>query len=319
MLFTNMYKPEHQRDLFFLGAGILATILIVFLLMRSIDSSLNGIVTRLNETGERVASASAQLAAAGQQLADGTSEQAASIEETSASLEEMSSMTRQNADNAREAQKFADAARKAADDGNVVMNEMRKAMAEIKAGSDEIAKIIKVIDEMAFQTNLLALNAAVEAARAGDAGRGFAVVADEVRRLAQRSAAAATESTAKIEAAIIRSHAGVETTKRVGTALTSIHTYIKKANDLMSEIAAASQEQSQGVGHISTAMQQIDKVVQSNVASAEEAAAAAKEISAQARILRSAVSALSRHAAQKKKTRKTAPLPEPAPAGLEGS
>ena len=151
---------------------------------------------------------SATITASSQSLAEGASEQAASLEETSASLEEMSSMTRHNAENAQKANELAKQARSAADKGVADMQAMNAAMEAIKNSSDDIAKIIKTIDEIAFQTNILALNAAVEAARAGEAGMGFAVVADEVRNLAQRSAQAAKETAGQIEGAISQDGAG---------------------------------------------------------------------------------------------------------------
>ena len=261
-----------------------------------ISARLKWILTQLSESigsgSEQVASACKQVSAASQQLAFGASEQASSIEETSSSLEEMSSMTKQNAGNALQARGLADKVRTAADDGEKVMGEMNVAMAEIKNASDDVGKIIKTIDEIAFQTNLLALNAAVEAARAGDAGKGFAVVAEEVRNLAQRSVAAARESARKIEVAIVKTNTGVETAKKVGSALGEMSVNVRKANDLIGEIAAASQEQSQGIEQINIAVQQMDKVVQSNAANAEETASASEELTAQADSLREAVDML---------------------------
>jgi methyl-accepting chemotaxis protein len=169
-----------------------------------------------------------------------------------------------------------------ADKGVADMQEMDTAMAAIKASSDDIAKIIKTIDEIAFQTNILALNAAVEAARAGEAGMGFAVVADEVRNLAQRSAQAAKETAAKIEGAIIKSAQGVELSAKVSTALNDIVSKAREVDELAAEVAGASREQTQGITQINVAMGQMDKITQSNAASAEESAAAAQELNAQA-------------------------------------
>ncbi|MGE5405375.1 MAG: methyl-accepting chemotaxis protein, partial [Candidatus Saccharibacteria bacterium] len=166
--------------------------------------------------------------------------------------------------------------------GYAEMKGMMESMDEIKKSSTEIAKIIKVIDEIAFQTNILALNAAVEAARAGDAGKGFAVVAEEVRNLAQRSAQAAKDTAAIIEKNIELSDKGVEVATRVNGALTEISTGIVKVNELVSEVAAASQEQSQGIMQVNTAVSQMEKVTQQSAANAEESAAAAQELSAQA-------------------------------------
>ena len=273
--------------------GLVAMLgLLTWIVASSVTNPIGKICHELDSGAEQVAAAATQISAAGQHLADGASEQASSIEETSSSLEELSSMTRQNADNAAQARILADTARAAAGNGNIAMVEMNRAMAEIKSASDDVGKIIKTIDEIAFQTNLLALNAAVEAARAGDAGRGFAVVAEEVRSLAQRSSTAAKESATKIEAAVAKSNLGVETAKKVAAALIEIEVNVKKANDLVSEIAAASQEQSQGIAQINMAVQQMDKVVQGNAANAEQSAAAAEEMSAQAKAVRDTVSEL---------------------------
>jgi methyl-accepting chemotaxis protein len=185
-------------------------------------------------------------------------------------------------------------------------NELRQAMGAVKESNNEVAKIIKTIDEIAFQTNILALNAAVEAARAGEAGMGFAVVADEVRNLAQKSAAAARETASKIEAAISRTEAGVrvsekvvedlkavlEQSRQVESSLKGIEEKSREVNGLVGEIAAASLEQSQGIEQVNTAVSQMDKVTQSNAANAEESASAAEELNAQAENLKEAVNEL---------------------------
>jgi methyl-accepting chemotaxis protein len=172
------------------------------------------------------------------------------------------------------------------------MQSMSAAMSAIKASSDDIAKIIKTIDEIAFQTNILALNAAVEAARAGEAGMGFAVVADEVRNLAQRCAQAAKETTVKIEGALTRTRQGVEISATVSQALEEIVSRARQVDELASEVAGASREQSQGIVQINTAISQMDKVTQSNAATAEESAASAEELSAQAETTKHSVSEL---------------------------
>jgi methyl-accepting chemotaxis protein len=186
---------------------------------RGINKVLNRISNSLSDGAGQTASAAGQVSSSSQSLAEGASEQAASLEETSSSLEELSSMTKRNAENAQKANDLAKQARTAADKGAGDMQTMSAAMAAIKVSSDDIAKIIKTIDEIAFQTNILALNAAVEAARAGEAGMGFAVVADEVRNLAQRSAQAAKETADKIEGAIGNTAQGVEISKKVAETL----------------------------------------------------------------------------------------------------
>jgi methyl-accepting chemotaxis protein len=225
-------------------------------------------------------------------LAEGASEQAASLEETSSSLEELSSMTKRNSENSQKANDLAKQARSAADKGATDMQTMTSAMEAIKVSSDDIAKIIKTIDEIAFQTNILALNAAVEAARAGEAGMGFAVVADEVRNLAQRSAQAAKETAAKIEGAIGKTAQGVEISGKVAQALNDIVTKARQVDELVAEVASASREQTQGITQINTAVGQMDKVTQSNASTAEESAAAAEELNAQAATMRQSVGEL---------------------------
>jgi len=198
---------------------LVAAVCIVVVLTLSISRALNHIATQLDDGSNQVASAASQVSASSQTLAEGSSEQAASLEETSSSLEEMASMTKRNSENAQKANDLAKQARTAADKGVGDMQTMSSAMEAIKVSSDDIAKIIKTIDEIAFQTNILALNAAVEAARAGEAGMGFAVVADEVRNLAQRSAQAAKETAGKIEGAIAKTAQGVDISSKVALTL----------------------------------------------------------------------------------------------------
>jgi methyl-accepting chemotaxis protein len=225
-------------------------------------------------------------------MASGASEQASSLEETSASLEEMASMTRQNADNALQANTMASEASGAAEKGREAMARMSDAIGKIKKSSDETAKILKTIDEIAFQTNLLALNAAVEAARAGDAGKGFAVVAEEVRNLAQRSAEAAKNTARLIEESQKNSDNGVAVSNEVGNTLQQIVGSVKKLQQLNGEVSAASQEQSKGIDQVNIAISQMDKVTQSNAANAEESASASEELSAQAQELQGLVEQL---------------------------
>jgi len=260
----------------------------------TVRRALSLLVSDLNDSSSHVNRAAEQVSTASQVLAQGSGEQAASIEETGASLEEMASMTRSNAENAQKANDLAREARTAADRGAEDMRAMNQAMEAIKVSSDDIAKIIKTIDEIAFQTNILALNAAVEAARAGEAGMGFAVVADEVRNLAQRSAQAARETTAKIEGAIHKTAQGVGISQKVATALNDIVVKARQVDELASEVANASRQQTQGITQINTAVGQMDKVTQSNAASAEESAAAAQELNSQAVVMKQAVGELTR-------------------------
>ncbi|HEY9175635.1 MAG TPA: methyl-accepting chemotaxis protein [Verrucomicrobiae bacterium] len=274
--------------------GLILSAVITSTLTRSITRPIRAVADALSLGAEQTASAAGQVSSASQSLAEGASEQAASIEETSASIEEMSSMTKRNAENAQRANELARQARAAAERGTTDMQAMNIAMDAIKASSDDIAKIIKTIDEIAFQTNLLALNAAVEAARAGEAGMGFAVVADEVRNLAQRAAQAAKETSGKIEGAIRRSAQGVEISTKVAQALTEIVTQARQVDELAAEVASASREQSQGIAQVNMAVSQMDKVTQSNAANAEESAAAAEELNAQAETMKEAVQELLR-------------------------
>jgi methyl-accepting chemotaxis protein len=249
-------------------------------------SSLNHTLGQVRVAGEQIASGSTQVSDSSQSLSQGATEQASSLEEISSSMTEMGSQTQQNAENATQASQLSAQARDAAEKGNAQMQEMMTAMDEINLSGQNISKIIKVIDEIAFQTNLLALNAAVEAARAGQHGKGFAVVAEEVRNLAARSAQAARETADLIEGSVEKAENGVGIAQRTAEALSEIVDGITKTTDLVAEIAAASNEQSQGIGQIGQALTQIESVVQQNTANAEESAAASEELASQAVHLR---------------------------------
>lgn len=203
-------------------------------------------------------------------------------------------MTQRNAENARRAKDLATETRTAAESNAVTMDEMSAAMTEIKTGNDNIAKIIKVIDEIAFQTNILALNAAVEAARAGEAGQGFAVVADEVRNLAQRSASAARETADKIQDSMQKGERGVQHSAKVGEGLRDIVTKTREVDNLVAQIATASQEQSQGIAQVNSAVSQIDKITQSSASSAANTSETASKLDVLANQLKSAVEELDR-------------------------
>jgi hypothetical protein len=277
-----------------LAIALVVAVAMAFGIIRNTNTTLSRVATSLDESASQVSSAASQVSSSSQSLAEGASEQAASLEETSSSLEEMSSMTRRNAENSQKANDLARETRGAADKGVTDMKDMTMAMEAIKVSSDDIAKIIKTIDEIAFQTNILALNAAVEAARAGEAGMGFAVVADEVRNLAQRSAQAAKETSAKIEGAIAKTTQGVAISSKVAKTLEEIVTRARQVDELVAEVATASREQSQGITQVNLAVGQMDKVTQSNAANAEESAAAAEELNAQAETMKDSVKQLLR-------------------------
>ncbi len=273
--------------------ALVAGILFALLITRGINAALKQVIDGLANGSEQVSAASLQVSSSSQQLAEGSSEQASSLEEISSSLEEMTSMTRQNSENARQADSFSQEAKKTAENGAEAMNRMSEAINKIKSSSDETAKIVKTIDEIAFQTNLLALNAAVEAARAGEAGMGFAVVAEEVRNLAQRSAEAAKNTASLIEESQVNADNGVAVSNDVESTLLEIVERVGKVTNLVGEVTAASEEQTQGINQINAAVSQMDQVTQSTAANAEESASASEELSSQAAELNDMVQILS--------------------------
>ena len=275
-----------------LGLSTLLGTLLALGITRSLSRSLLGVSTILDRGATRTAEAAAQLASASRTVAAGCTEQGSAVAQTGAALEQMTAMIRSTADNAAQAKDLAGRAREAATAGAAIMAQMNAAMESIATTSSEVAKTVRQIDEIAFQTNILALNAAVEAARAGEAGLGFAVVADEVRSLAQRSAHAARETAARIEAAISSSRAGAESCSRVGTSLAEIADRVAAADSLVAEIATAAQEQSQGIRQIGLAMSQLDQVTQENAARAGEGATAATAVSGEVAAVREQVERL---------------------------
>ncbi len=241
--------------------------------IQTISKDETALLTRaMNLICDRMGDNIGQAARASQMLAEGASQQAASIEQTSSSLEEMASMARQSADNAAEADNLMQNATRVVIDSNASMEKLTSSMEDITGASEETQKIVKTIDEIAFQTNLLALNAAVEAARAGEAGAGFAVVADEVRNLAMRSADAARNTAMLIDDTVNKISTGSGLVNTAASGFRDVTTGATKVGELLSEIAAASREQAQGVDQVNLAVGQMDKVVQQNAASAEELA-----------------------------------------------
>jgi methyl-accepting chemotaxis protein len=264
----------------------------------AMQASLNTAVGNLDRALADVSAAAHQVSAAAGQidggshaLAESSNEQASSLEEVSSSLQELASMASQNTGNAREARSLSDGARDVTERGVASMGRLSEAMARIKESADDTARIVKTIDEIAFQTNLLALNAAVEAARAGEAGKGFAVVAEEVRNLAMRSAEAAKDTSSLIEGSVRNADEGVEINGQVTEQLTEIEGGVNRVREVMDEIAAASEQQGDGVEQISTAVEQMNTITQSTAASAEESAGTAQELTGQAGRLQELVGA----------------------------
>jgi methyl-accepting chemotaxis protein len=257
--------------------------------MKEMRASLAGIVGQVRTGANAIASATTQIAAGNLDLSARTEQQAGSLEETASSMEEMTSTVKQNADNAVRANQLAITAAQIAEQGGTVVTQVVDTMASINASSRKVAEIIGVIDGIAFQTNILALNAAVEAARAGEQGRGFAVVASEVRNLAQRSAGAAKEIKALIGDSVGQVDTGTKLVEQAGTTMHAVLESIRRVTDMMTEISAASSEQTSGIEQINQAVTQMDTVTQQNAALVEEAAAAATALQEQAEKLNQVV------------------------------
>lgn len=296
--FLNVYVSEISKTLAAISRGNLDQEITTEYLgdFMEIKTSLNGIAKSLSETmkdisntAEQVDSGAQQLSAGGQAVAQGTTEQASSIQELSASIEEVAGETKRNANNANNANALTEKVRENAQIGNAQMAKMVQAMTEINDSSNNISKIIKVIDDIAFQTNILALNAAVEAARAGQHGKGFAVVAEEVRTLAARSAEAAKETTALIEGSIEKVADGTAIAGDTAESLMVILSDIEMVAGLVAEIARASNDQASEISQITIGIEQVSSVVQTNSATAEESAAASQELSSQAQMLKNMV------------------------------
>ncbi len=292
-IYLDDVQAEVSRILYII-IGVMAGItfgglIFSYLMGKSISRPIYRVIDGLTDGADQVASASSQVASSSQSLAEGASEQAAGLEETSSSIEELASMTKHNAENARQANSLMADTSRVVDEANHSMAELTGSMKAISAASEETAKIIRTIDEIAFQTNLLALNAAVEAARAGEAGAGFAVVADEVRSLALRAAEAAKNTANLIEGSVKKIQTGSDIVSKTNEAFIKVATGSKKVGDLVGEITAASQEQAQGIDQINKAVAEMDKVIQMNAANAEESASASEEMNAQAEQMKSFV------------------------------
>ena len=259
--------------------------------MDKMRANLARMVGQIRSGSNAIATASGQITTGNLDLSARTEQQASSLAETAATMEEITATVRQNTDNAHQANTLAEAAAKTATDGGGLVNELIGTMGEINAKSEQVSDIVGVIDSIAFQTNILALNAAVEAARAGEQGRGFAVVASEVRALAQRSAASAREITALIETSVQATSKGNEQAAQAGTTMRDIVESIHRVTDIMSEITAASQEQTAGIVEINTAVTEMDDVTRQNASLVEESAAAAASLQEQANNLNGLIAA----------------------------
>ncbi len=265
----------------------------LFLLVRrAVTLPLGRAIEDLNSASDQSHAATSEISSASSSLANSCSEQAAALEETRASVDEISGLAGRNSESARKALELAEQASNVAREGSSGMEEMSEAMVAIKDFSDQIAKTMKTIDEIAFQTNILALNAAVEAARAGEAGAGFSVVADEVRALAQRSAQAAQDTSSLLTEASARSEHGVSLCTNVREKIERIVETVATVNEFVTSVTQASDEQSNGLREVVQAVAQVDGATQTNAANAEETASACSELEAQIESLRGVVTGL---------------------------
>jgi methyl-accepting chemotaxis protein len=250
--------------------------------INGISQGLTDIVGNVRRGSTEIAMATREIASGNADLSARTSEQAASLEETAASMAELTTTVKQNADSAQQANQLALAASTIAAKGGRVVNQVIEMMSAIKRGAEQIARIVTEIEDIAFQTNILALNAAVEAARAGEHGRSFTVVAADVRNLAQRSGVAAKEIKTLISDSIVQVDEGSTLADQAGNTMSQIVSSVKRVNDIMGEISAASHEQSTGIEQVNIAIGTMDDMTQRNAALVEQAAAAAENLREQA-------------------------------------
>ena len=291
-------EPEYARDVMRLMAdGDLSQDIAVapgaeqslLAAVRDMSSGLAGIVSNVRTGTDSMTVASREIAAGNHDLSERTEKQAGSLEQTASNMQTLTDTVRQSAEAAAQANQLAGSAAAVAQRGGEVVSQVVSTMDEINSSSKKIADIIGVIDGIAFQTNILALNAAVEAARAGEQGRGFAVVAGEVRSLAQRSAEAAREIKGLIGASVDKVESGARLVQDAGSTMNEIVASVQRVSDIISEITAASAEQSQGIGQVNQSVMQLDQMTQQNAALVEQAAAAATSLEQQAQTLQSAV------------------------------
>ncbi|UWE15682.1 methyl-accepting chemotaxis protein [Herbaspirillum huttiense] len=258
--------------------------------LRQMNENLQGIVGQVRLSTDTIATASSEIAHGNLDLSSRTEQQAGALEETASAMEQLTSTVRHNADSAQQAKELAHSASEVAVRGGEVVRQVVDTMSSINQSSSKIVDIISVIDGIAFQTNILALNAAVEAARAGEQGRGFAVVASEVRSLAQRSAAAAKEIKVLIDDSVTRVGTGSALVAQAGQTIDEVVRSVQRVSEVVTDISAAGQEQSQGIEEVNNAITQMDETTQQNAALVEQAAAAAQSMQEQAARLSEAVS-----------------------------
>jgi len=276
------------REIHAEGRGETAELLMA---LKQMQDGLSSVIASIRSGAESVSTGATQIASGNQDLSSRTETQASNLQQTAASMEQLTSTVKQSADNAMQANQVASAASEVATKGGRVVGQVVETMGGIQDSSKKIAEIINVIDGIAFQTNILALNAAVEAARAGEQGRGFAVVAGEVRSLAQRSAQAAREIKTLITDSVQRVENGSKLVNVAGVTMGEVVEHVKRVTDLISEVTAASREQSSGIAQVNDAVNQLDQVTQQNAALVEQSAAAAESLKSQAAKLSEVVGA----------------------------